>query len=477
MKGLIALVNPPSPPNAVSNKDTMGGFGQLYPEDCRTKIPPLDLAYTAAVLKKHSIPLKVIDCLGLNFNKELLMQTLKEKEPELIAVRTSTPTWSHDLELLTDIKNRIKCKIAVFGPHVTIFREEIINYPAVDIAVTGEPEFTIPEVVEKGPKGTSGIWYKENGEIIKNPDREFVENLDELSFPAWELMPYQEYDGGDSMGHIKPFVPALTSRGCPFGCYYCPYPVSQGKRWRARSISNVVDELEYLEKALGVKSVLFRDPEFSLWRERVVGICNAMIDKGLGIKWRCETRIDTLDEGLINIFARAGCIGINVGIESVDTEVLKRMGRKVFPLKKAIRIINTCKENRIDVFAFFILGLPGETVKSSLKTIKYAKRLNPNFVQFTVATPYKGTELYNWAKANGYINDLNLGKVTGFDVIMGNENITKEKLRAIVDFAYRYFRHSTIKEAIVKNFRPFNFLRDLKKIIVLRKQEKDILSG
>jgi len=472
---MICLINPPNPPGTVSNKDTMGGFGQLYSADSPIKMPPIDLAYIAALLKKEEVEFKVFECLGLNWKLPHLSKNVKEAKPDLIGIRTSTPTFGWDLKVANLLKGESNSKIVLFGPHVGIYSNEAIDHSSVDGIILGEPEFTFLEVVIKGFDDTDGVWFKRDGKIVKNKNRGFIENLDSLPFPAWELLPYQEYDLGKYVRNIRPCATVLASRGCPFGCDYCPYPVSQGKKWRTRSISNVVDELEYLEKTLGIKAVLFRDPEFSLKRRRVIGICNTMIERRLGIKWRCETRIDTLDEELISLFAKAGCIGINIGIESVDAEVLKRMNRKTFSPNKTFRIMDVCKRNGIDVFVFFILGLPGETVESSLKTIKYAKRLNPSFVQFTAATPYKGTELYNWAKKNGYIEGLDMEQVTGFDVIMGNENITAEKLKDIVDYAHNYFTHTTIKDIVVKNLRLFSFLRAMKKTIALRKQEKDIL--
>ena len=473
---MIALINPPNPPNAVSNKDMMGGFGQLYGANSPIKVPPIDLGYIAALLKREEIEFNVFECLGMNWGLPQLLENVKRIKPNLIGIRTSTPTFEWDIKVADFLKREVRSKIVLFGPHVEIYANETIARPSVDGIILGEPEFTFLEITKKGFENADGLWFKRDGKIVKNRNRGFIEDLNSLPFPAWGLLPYTEYNLGNYLRDIKPCVIVLASRGCPFGCYYCPYPVSQGRKWRTRSISNVIDELEYLEKALRIKSILFRDPEFSLERERVVGICNGIIDRGLGIKWRCETRIDTLDEELINLFAKAGCIGINVGIESVDTEVLKRVSRKVFSLERAIRIIDACKRNGIDAFVFFILGLPGETVKSSLKTIRYAKKLNPHFVQFTVVTPYKGTKLWKWAKERGFIDELNLGKVTGFEVIMGNENISREKLRDSVKFAYSYFNSITLKESILKNFRPFNFLRDLRKIIALRKQEKDILS-
>ncbi len=453
---MILLINPPNPPNAVSNKDMMGGFGQLYGANSLIKVPPIDLAYIAALLKREKINFNVFECLGLGWDISKLLKQLGEikttkqdrtTKPWLIGIRTSTPTFKWDLKVADLIKSKLKklnldlnSKIVFFGPHVAVYSNETITYSSIDAIIFGEPEFAFLSIAKKGFENTEGIWFKKDGQIIKNKPREFIENLNELPFPAWDLLPYTKYYFGEYLRYLQPAVTVLTSRGCPYNCDYCPYPLAQGKKWRARTALNIVNELQYIENKFGVKAVLFRDPEFSLDKKRTIDICKAIINKRLKIKWRCETRIDTLDEEIIDLFAKAGCIGINVGIESVNAKVLKRTNRKVFSLKKAIKIINVCKKNKIEAFVFFILGLPGETVQSTLTSVKYAKKLNPQFVQFTVVTPYKGTKLYDWAEKKGYIGKgFNLEKVTGFEVVMGNENISKEKLQELVKFAYDYF--------------------------------------
>ena len=415
----------------------MGGLGQIYPAGAKHSLPPLDIPYSAAVLRSKGIPVQVIDCLGLDWELSQLILHLQQQAPELIAIRTSTPTFDWDMRVAQIIKLATNPKVVVFGPHVMLFPEQTVKPSFVDAVIVGEPEMTLLEIVERGEfSGCDGIWYKEDGQVVQNRARKPLDNLDRLPFPAWDLMPYHAYNGLELMRNSKPFVTALTSRGCPYSCSYCPYPVIQGRKLRVRSPENVVDELEWLVNALGVKAVLFRDPEFALYRDRVVGICEGLLKRGVHLAWRCETRMEDLDEALIGLMARTGCIGINMGIESADEQVLREVKRKAMPLEQAIKVVRACKRNGLDAFCFFVLGLPGETRESALRTIDYAVKLDPPFVQFTVATPYPGTGLREWAEARGYIENGSLAAMTGYEVAMRNDHMTVDQIRQLQRLAH-----------------------------------------
>ena len=443
---MITIINPPNPPESISNKDMMGGLGQLYKKEALQKIPAIDIAYASALIRNQGIDLQVLDCLGSDWEVSELLLYLQEHPSQLIAIRTSTPTFVWDMQVIKLIKSITSSTIVVFGAHVQIFPEETIQYPFVDAIILGEPEFTLLEIVLNGINSDiEGLWYKRDDQIVRNSPRKLIEDLDSLPFPAWDLMPYLGYDGNNLMRNIKPFVTVLSSRGCPHSCTYCPYPVTQGRSLRARSPENVVDELEWLTNILGVKSVLSRDPEFALYRDRVVGICQSIIDRNIDIAWRCETRLKDLDEELISLMAKAGCIGINMGIESGDDEILKNVKRRLIPLNQAKLIINACRKNKIESFCFFILGLPGETIKSAQKTIDYALNLKADFIQFTVSTPYPGTQLRNWAEDNGYIENSSLSKITGYNASMRTENLSVEDIQKLQWLAHESLEMQSLK--------------------------------
>lgn len=453
---MITIVNPPNPPDSVSNKDMMGGMGQTYAPSARQKIPPIDIPYAAAVIRSSGAPVQVIDCLGCDWDLSRLILELHEQKPNMVAIRTSTPTFDWDMRVAHIIKMVMETKIIIFGSHVTIFPDQTIQQPYVDAIILGEPELTFLDIAKQaGFSNCQGVWYKEGDKVVRNEARKPFESLDKLPFPAWDLMPYQAYDGIELMRNLKPFVTILTSRGCPYGCAYCPYPVTQGRKLRVRSPKNVVAELEWLAQTLGVKAVLFRDPEFALQRERVVGICEGILERGLHLAWRCETRMEDMDEPLIALMAKAGCIGLNMGVESADEEVLRNVKRKTMPFEDRLKVIRACRKHGLETFCFFVLGLPGETRASALRTIDYALKLNPTFLQFTVATPYPGTELRSWAERKGFIENEALSAITGYNVAMRNEHMTVDEIRQLQAYAYeaRDMKWSRVARRIFGNSR------------------------
>jgi radical SAM superfamily enzyme YgiQ (UPF0313 family) len=415
----------------------MGGFGQCYPPECDVKVPPIDIPYTAAVLRDSKIETAVIDCLGSALSLEGLIAKLRGCHASLICVRTSTPTFSWDAEVAKKIKEETDAPIVFFGPHASVVPDDVMANPYMDAIVFGEPEYTIRDIALHGFKDTPGIWFKEKGEIVKNKARELINDLDKLPFPAWNLLPFMEYTVGALMPDQQPTLFLQTSRGCPFSCSYCPYPVAQGTRYRKRSARNVLDEFEYMVKEFNVKNIIIRDAEFTLDRQRVVEICEGLIASDYGVSWRCETRVDTLDTALVELMRRAGCIGINMGIESKSEKVCKNVGRKPLDKEHTRNIIRRCRELGMHTFCFFIIGLPGDDIRSVLDTVKYAIELNANISQFTVATPYLGTDLYRWAQENNYIESHDISKVTGYEAMMRNEFLTSEQIIQLRNEAQR----------------------------------------
>src|SRR5439155_12001526 len=177
--------------------------------------------------------------------------------------------------------------------------------------------------------------------------------------------------------------------------------VNQGLPFRFRSPQNVVDEIEHLVNNLGIRYILFRDPMFSLRQDRVVAICQEIQRRKLSVRWKCETRIDCLNEVTLQAMADAGCEAINFGIESVEVEIQSNVGRKPITEQRIIETIELCRRMRIKTFCFFIIGLPGDTAETILKSIAFGIRLWPNWIQFNAASPLIGTKLRAWAVSKG----------------------------------------------------------------------------
>jgi radical SAM superfamily enzyme YgiQ (UPF0313 family) len=419
------LINPPSPPGKVSNKDMMGGFGQNYSlsKGPITKIPSIDLAYICSESEREGLNFFVIDSLAEDLIHKNVLERIEKEEARYIFIKTSTPSFWYDSILAKEINKISKAQVFLFGPHVQQKKEESLGAEGVKGIILGEPEEIIPKIAKKGYKQTNGLWFKENGKILKKKIEPLISDIDSLGFPLWEFFPYHEYSLGEQINNKKPFVTMLTSRGCPYQCMYCPYPIGQGAKWRARSSQNVLEELEKLHNFYNVKGVLFRDAVFTLDRERTKKICEGLIERKINISWRCETRIDRLDLELVKLMKKAGCIGINIGIESLSKDVLDFLGSRPPEIKRIYDIADFCNKNGIDLFLFFIIGLPKETKKSILKTVSWVRKLNIPYAQFTIATPYPGTRLEEWAKKEGYLLSKEYNDATGYSCLMKNEFI------------------------------------------------------
>lgn len=432
---MIVLVNPPSPVGFVSNKDTMGGLGQLYPFDALTKIPPLDIPYCAAVLRERGIPFEIVECLGLSLDKERYLSYIGTLGADIIAIRTSLPTFDWDLQLAELTREKTGARLILFGPCTTYLYQEALQHHAIDGVLLGEPELVIAEIAASGFDAQHPHLMKKEQSYDSLPEASFVDDLDLLPFPAWDLMPYGAYSAAEMVRNLTPFVTMLASRGCVHGCLYCPYPATQGKRLRYHSVKRILEELKWLQSSLGIRAVLFRDPEFAINRDRIVELCEGIIALDIKIAWRCETRIENLNPELVTLMSKAGCIGLNMGIESFNEETLGFLGRKHLSVGHAASVILQARKVNIDTFCFFILGLPGETIKSSLRTISTAVKLGCDHLQFTAATPYPGTRLFDWAIENGYLETQSRSLLTGYDPVMQNGHLSCQDISELRTFA------------------------------------------
>ncbi len=449
----VFVVNPPSPPGYVSNKDSMGGFGQLFPVGA-TLFPPLDLVYLASYLAEKGTPVEILECLALELDAGRLAAKIAAGGASLVFVRTSAPTLDWDLSLCRQIKAAApECRIGIYGAVVPHVGWRIREEDAIDYILEGEPDEAVFELASGLPEDAiRGLAFRRSGGWVENARRPAAADLDRLPFPKWEMLPYRKYTlPKSSLRHDVPFLPMLTSRGCPIGCHYCPYPIGQGVQWRFRSPGNVVDEVEHLVRDLGIRYVIFRDPMFSMRQGRVIEICDEIRRRDLRLEWRCETRIDFLKEETLRAMAAAGCTGVNFGVESADVEIQAGVGRKPITKEEFHAAVTLCRRLGIKTFAFFIIGLPHDTVETILQTIAFAVALPVDWVQFTAASPFIGTKLRDWAVAQGLITDSAYAYVNSHEVVVGNENLSAEQLKPLYSFA-RFLQNTLInRKGILKD--------------------------
>jgi len=235
-----------------------------------------------------------------------------------------------------------------------------------------------------------------------------------------------------------------------------------------------VEHMKWLQNSLGVRAVLFRDPEFAIDRNRTVALCEEMIAHNIKIAWRCETRIENLDPELVRIMSRAGCIGLNMGIESFDESVLSFLGRKPVSTAHAEMVISEARKAGIATFCFFILGLPGETIRSSLDSVSAAVALGCDHLQFTAAKPYPGTRLYDWAVENGYIENQSRSLLTGYDAVMQNGHLSSLDINDLRIFAGSKWAFTLMKNSR-KRFDLMEFYRTWKFGLSIHIQHRRLL--
>lgn len=414
--------------------------------------PPLGLAYVAASLQKSNHRVIILDYLLEKFSEKKLLKFIKKENAFIIGLTAVTPNIKKALFLAEIIKKKFPEKIIVLGgAHVTLKPREILEKTKnIDYIFRGEGEIRFPKLIEyilkkENPENLPGLTFRKNKQIINTPDATFIENLDELPFPARELLNIKKYS--KYLNNLKkPATTIFTSRGCPYHCIYCSKPIT-GTKFRPRSPENIISEIELLKNEYGIKELQFYDDTFTLDKERVLKICQLLIEKKIKIQWKCETRINLVDEELLKIMKKAGCYFIAYGIESGNQRILNFL-KKSTTIEQIKNAVMLTKKTNIKVLGYFMLGIPTENEKEIKQTIKFSKELNLDYVQFAIATAYPGTDLYNIAKQSGKIsNDWTQAfYALGTKSTISLSEVPIKKLRSYLKKAYIsfYFRPTYI---------------------------------
>jgi anaerobic magnesium-protoporphyrin IX monomethyl ester cyclase len=423
------------------NKDLAGGMGTgtWIGDSWRARIfefvkrknvvlPEITIAYITAIFKKAGWEVQLVEVgQGLEFDAP---------KADLVLVPSSIVDCRHELEIIKILKGK-GFYIGVFGAFASAVPDFFLA--DVDFIIKGESEAGVLKIISDGlPKGILSV----------TP----IENLDSLPYPDWSLFPLKEYSYSPALNK-KPVTVMLASRGCPYGCcFYCPYPGISGRKVRFRSPEKVVEEMEYLKNNYGIRAIDFRDPIFTLNKERVLKFASELIRKKLGIIWSCETRVDCLDEDLLKVMYQAGLRHINIGVESVSPDVLKKSSRRGADISHQNKIVEFCHKNGISIAAFYIIGMEGDTEESFLHTINYAKELNTLVAQFTISTPYPGTAFFDKLKNEGRIDSFDWEEYDAYTPVLKHEFLSGQELLALKEKAF-----------ISYYFRPAYFLKHMPK--------------
>ena len=369
--------------------------------------PPMGLLYIASyALKAHGerFGIEILDTQVEKMDYKKIKKYLEEKKPDIVGISCMTFLLIDALKVARLAKEtNPRTYVVVGGTHPSIYPQEMLSQPEIDSVVIGEGEITFSELLDalfrkKSPSGINGAGYKENGKVILNPRREFIRNLDSLPFPDRYLLPYKKYYNLLG-GGIEIMTSLLTSRGCPHKCTFCT--IKDGRLCRMRSPENVVQEIEECVSK-GITDFDIIDDTFTINRKRILAIADLIIQKGLKITMDLRARVDQVDQEMLDKLAQAGCNRIRYGVESGSPGVLRTLkkGITLDQIKSAFRM---AKKAGIVTFAYFMLGSPGEKEKEIKKSIKLAKEIDPDFVQFLITTPFPATELYRMGLEKGVL--------------------------------------------------------------------------
>jgi anaerobic magnesium-protoporphyrin IX monomethyl ester cyclase len=419
----VLLVNPPAPDGGIWIR-SQHRVGRRSRENMIW--PQVSLAQMAAVLSPE-YKVEIIDAIATRMDWPEFERLLEQKRPKYYLTQVTAPTLRNDMHGVF-LAKALGARTIALGTHVTPLTLETMRpFPALDFILRGEPEMTLRELVDtledrepSDPRvakmlaetslkdaleqtsdsplaSIAGLAWRDHGEIVLNPDRPFIPNLDDLPVPLHHMLPLDK----QRMPMIKgPFTFIVTSRGCPAGCKFCIKHVSYQTSVRVRSPQLILEELKVLSD-LGIHNVHMYADLFTVNRQQVVDLCHLILQSGLKVNWTCNSRVDYVDEEMLKLMGQAGCWYISWGIESANELILKRI-RKGYRKEQAFKALKWSKAAGINNWGYFIIGLPGETEESIQETIAYAKQLPLDIALFHIAAPYPGTPFFYEVVENGW---------------------------------------------------------------------------
>lgn len=386
---------------------------QIYGEKVSPPYPSLGLLQIGAVLKAADHEIKFIDLAAEDYNDDKLIGIIKNFDPALVCLTCVTPTFGEAIRIAGMVKSNLKILTVLGGVHSTIAPEECIKFHEIDFLVVGEGEITITELAEYLDKGKKnfdqikGLWLRDGERVIRGDSRPLIENLDELPFPAWELIPdLSKYQPPDALR--RPVMSIMTTRGCPFGCIFCCSKQIFGRRYRTRSKDSLIKEIKYYIERFGIKELHIMDDVFTLNKERTIEICRAIQAEKFDLTFSFANgiRADSVDEEVLQVLKDTGFQDLGFGVETGDEDILKSI-KKSTTKDSMRRAFKMAKSFGFNTWGFFMIGLPGETSATIKKTIDFAIELDPDFAKFLILKPFPGSEVFKDLNELGAIKDYN----------------------------------------------------------------------
>jgi len=475
----VMVLNPPSPPNLDVCRDWAGGFGTGMPvrgradygQSGKALFQPF-LAYASAVLFNGNYDYRILDCQRLKLNKPKLLKEVNRQNPNIILSLIALPSLRKDLELLDELKESLPYTTIVgVGTACRFLQNDILLNSKIDAVlrnsypyVSNLTHFLNTLEQKQNFEKVPGISYIKSGKVVDTEEAPDV-SLDKLLPPNYDSLQLDGYDSFQDLdGNRYSYISILGSKGCPYPCIYCPYPLGFGKKWTHRSPKDIVDEIEHLHTR-GVEGFLFRDQSFPMDKKHATNVCEEILRRKLDIAWFCEARVDQVSKETLETMKKAGCKQIHYGVETGDPELFKQAKpwTSLDVVKKAFRLT---KEAEIWATAHVIFGWPDENLETLAKTFKLVTEIAPHSVNWNFLTPYPGTEIYEMAKESNLILTYDWSKYTSHVIAMRTKWLTEGQLNMATNKIIRdYSRQKTKKLLLSVRKKPRLVLNELKKTI------------
>jgi radical SAM superfamily enzyme YgiQ (UPF0313 family) len=420
--------------------------------------PKLGLLYVAAYYERATGDKPVfIDCPPERIGEEELLRRFREIKPDMVAMSIMTFNLLDALHTAKALKRESpNLKVCLGGPHVNLYPRETLNQPDIDYVVFGEGEPIFTQLVmaleEKTNLGDiAGLGWKRDGQVEINRMQTDLLDLNTLPFPARHLVDVTKYE--HIIGEGSQFFTIQATRGCPAACLFCDI---RKTTFRFRSAENVVDEVEQLIE-MGIDDLFFVDDTITVNKKNVIEICNLMIKRGLKINYKISSRVDMVNPEILQALKRSGCYRIHYGIETATPRHLLYLEKGQTP-EKILRACKMTREAGIGFFAYMMIGIPHETKDEMFATVDFAKKLRPDYAQFSICTPYPKTELYFRMMSEGIVprdvwQDFAENPRADFKIQFWNKDFTEEELRTLQDECHARFYRS-----------PFFLLKQIAKV-------------
>ena len=394
-----------------------------------------DIGYAAAVLKKSNYKVYLRDYQTEQSSLEEVKNDILNFKPDIIVVSTTNATILYDIDFINWIKVFHNCEFIIKGAiffNISTDLLETLDLHNINYLIGGEIDIVIGALVDKilTDKGAfeeiPGIIYKEDGKFKKTSFAVWCDNLDDVPFPARDLMKNELYprpDTGEPMATIQ------VSRGCPARCTYCLTPIISGRRLRKRSVENIFDEIEECYYNHGIKNFFFKADTFTIDAEWATALCDRIINSELcgKIEFTVNSRVKPLEEDVLQKLKKAGCFMIAVGFESGNDDTLIKI-KKGTTKEDNLRAAKLIRKVGLPLFGFFMIGFPWETRQDITETLEFMFEVDPDFIEVHIAMPYYGTELYSQCEQYGTINTVAWGKDYFSPNTIGTQSVSIEEV-------------------------------------------------